>query len=399
MKALSGIRVLELTHMVSGPYAGMLMADMGAETIKVEPPISGEMTRGLMADDHPKFNVEGMGPYFLSFSRNKKSVTINLKTEKGLGLFYDLVKVSDVVLNNYSVGVVERLKIDHKHLTEINPRIITCSVTGFGETGPNNNLPSYDMVAQAMSGVMSITGHPNNPPTRAGYPISDANASMMAVIGILSALVARNQTGHGQHVDISMLDAQISALNYAATIHFMSGELPARIGNAHVNHVPYDVYPCQDGHIILAVAADEFWRNLMEIVNLPDLNTEENRFRAGRLKNREQIDGALKRIFPTQTRGYWLDKLRAARIPSAPVNDFNEAFNEAQVIARNMVVEVEQANGQHVRMPGNPIKLSETYADTFSSAPLLGQHNQEVYGDLLGKSDAEIAQLKNEGVI
>jgi crotonobetainyl-CoA:carnitine CoA-transferase CaiB-like acyl-CoA transferase len=398
MKALSGIRVLELTHMVSGPYAGMLMADMGAETIKVEPPVRGEMTRGLMADD-PRFNVEGMGPYFLSLSRNKKSVTINLKSETGLELFYNLVKVSDIVLNNYSVGGAERLKIDYAHLSKINPRIITCSITGFGETGPNNNLPSYDMVAQAMSGVMSITGHSNNPPTRAGYPISDANASMMAVIGILSALVARDQTGHGQHVDISMLDAQISALNYAATIHFMSGEVPARIGNAHINHVPYDVYPCQDGHIILAVAADEFWLNLMEIINLPDLNTEENRFRAGRQKNREQINGELNRIFSTQKKEYWLNILRAARIPSAPVNNLNEAFNEAQVIARNMVVEVEQANGKHVRMPGNPIKLSETYADTFTSAPLLGQHNQEIYKDLLGKSDAEVAELKNEGAI
>jgi crotonobetainyl-CoA:carnitine CoA-transferase CaiB-like acyl-CoA transferase len=193
MKALEGIRVLELTHMVSGPYAGMIMADMGAETIKVEPPVHGEMTRDLMTDD-PKFNIEGMGPYFLSLSRNKKSLTINLKSEKGLALFYDLVRVSDIVLNNYRVGVLERLKIDHDRLAEINPRIITCSITGFGETGPDNDLPSYDMVAQAMSGVMSITGHPNNPPTRAGYPISDVNASLMGIIGILSALVLRNQT-------------------------------------------------------------------------------------------------------------------------------------------------------------------------------------------------------------
>ena len=231
MKALSGIRMLELTHMVSGPYAGMIMADMGAEAINVEPPVQGEMTRGLMADN-PTFNVEGMGPYFLSLGRNKKSVTINLKSELGLALFYDLVKVSDIVLNNFSVGVVKRLKIDHDHLAEINPRIITCSITGFGETGPDKHLPSYDMVTQAMSGVMSITGQPGNPPTRAGIPISDLSASLMGVIGILSALVSRNQTGRGQHVDISMLDAQISTLNYAATIYFMSGEIPTPIGNA-----------------------------------------------------------------------------------------------------------------------------------------------------------------------
>ena len=398
MKALSGIRILELTHMVSGPYAGMLMADMGAETIKVEPPIHGEMTRGLMADD-PKFNVEGMGPYFLNLSRNKKSVTINLKSELGLALFYDLVKVSDIVLNNYSVGVVERLKIDHDRLAEINPGIITCSITGFGETGPNKNLPSYDMVAQAMSGVMSVTGRPNDPPIRAGYPISDANASLMAVIGILSAVVSRNETGRGQHVDISMLDTQISALNYAATIHLMSGENPKRIGNAHINHVPYEVYPCKDGHIILAVVTDEFWENLMEVLDLPDLHTEENHKRAGRQKNREQIDGEMSRVFLTEGKEYWIDKLRAARIPCAPVNTFSEAFMDPQVIARNMIVETESSNGERVRMPGNPVKLSETYEDSFTSSPLLGQHNEEIYKGLLGKSDNEIAVLKRKSII
>ena len=398
MNALSGIRMLELSHMVSGPYAGMLLADMGVETIKVEPPVHGEMTRSLMADN-PTFNVEGMGPYFLSLSRNKKSVTINLKSELGLELFYDLVRVSDIVLNNYSVGVVERLKIDHERLSKINPRIITCSITGFGETGPDNNLPSYDMVAQAMSGVMSITGQPGSPPTRAGIPIADMNASLMGVIGILSALVSRGQTGRGQHVDIAMLDAQISTLNYAATIFFMSGQVPTRIGNAHINHVPYDVYSCQDGHIILAVATDEFWRNLMEIVDLPDIDTEENRGRTGRQKNREQIDQELNRLFLTQRKDYWIEKLRAARIPCAPVYDFNEAFKNPQVMARNMVVEVDCPNGDRVRMPGNPIKLSETYSDSFTSSPLLGQHNNEIFVDLLEKSESEITVLSKEGAI
>jgi len=398
MKALSGIRILELTHVVSGPYAGMLLADLGAETIKVEPPVHGEMTRGLMADD-PKFNIEGMGPYFLSLSRNKKSVTVNLKSEAGLALFYDLVRVSDIVLNNFSVGVIERLKIDYDRLAEINPRIITCSISGFGETGPDKDLPSYDMVAQAMSGMMSITGLPDNPPTRAGYPVSDANASMMAVIGILSALVARNQTGRGQHVDISMLDASISALNYTATIHLMSGEDPKRIGNSHINHVPYEVYPCKDGHIILAVVTDEFWKNLTEIMDLPELNTEENRVREGRQKNRTQIDRELSRIFPTHEKGYWLEKLRAARIPCAPVNTYSEAFINPQVTARNMIVEVESPNGGRVRMPGNPIKLSDTYADTFTLSPKLGQHNDEIYRGLLGKSNDEIAMLKNNKAI
>ena len=398
MKALSGLRMLELSHMVSGPYAGMILADMGVETIKVEPPVHGEMTRGLMADN-PTFNVEGMGPYFLSLSRNKKSVTINLKSELGLELFYDLVRVSDIVLNNYSVGVVERLKIDHDRLSKINPRIITCSITGFGETGPDNNLPSYDMVAQAMSGAMSITGQPDSPPTRAGIPIADMNASLMGVIGILSALVSRSQTGRGQHVDISMLDAQISTLNYAATIYFMSGQIPTRIGNAHINHVPYNVYPCRDGHIILAVVTDEFWRNLMEFIDLPDINTEENRDRAGRQKNRNQIDHELSRLFITKEKDYWIEKLRAARIPCAPVYNFKEAFKNSQVMARNMVVEVDYPNGDRVRMPGNPIKLSETYSDSFTSSPLLGQHNNEIFVDLLEKTESELTVLLEEGAI
>jgi crotonobetainyl-CoA:carnitine CoA-transferase CaiB-like acyl-CoA transferase len=340
-----------------------------------------------------------MGPYFHSLNRNKKSITINLKSTSGLELFYELVKASDIVLNNYRVGVVERLKIDHDRLEKINPQIVTCSITGFGETGPDNNLPSYDMVAQAMSGVMSITGQPGSPPTRAGIPISDMNASMMAVIGILAALTSRSQTGRGQHVDISMLDAQISTLNYAAAIHFMSGEVPARIGNAHVNHVPYEVFRCLDGHIILAVVTDEFWKKLMEIMELPLINTEENRNRGGRLKNREQIDGELTRILLTQGRDYWLGKLRAARISCAPVYDFNEAFTNPQVISRNMVVEVDSQNGRTVRIPGNPIKLSETYSNSFTAAPTLGQHNREIFMDLIGKSTSEMDALDDEGAI
>ncbi len=398
MNALSGIRMLELTHMVSGPYAGMLLADLGVETIKVEPPGRGEMTRGLMADD-PRFNVGGMGPYFLSLNRNKMSVTINLKSKLGLALFYDLVRVSDIVLNNFRVGVIERLKIDHQHLAEINPRIITCSISGFGETGPDANLPSYDMVAQAMSGTMSITGQPDGPPTRAGIPIADMYGSLMGVTGILAALVARNQTNRGQHVDISMLDAQMSTLNYAATIYFLSKESPKRIGNAHITHVPYDIYPCQDGHIVLAVVTDEFWRKLTGILDLPELDTDENQVRAGRLKNRELINHELSRMLIKRSRKYWLEKLRTAGIPSAPVNDFAEAFAEPQVRAREMVVEVEHTQGERVCMPGNPVKLSETYTDTFTPSPALGEHNQKIFGELLGKSIAEIVELKRTEAI
>ncbi|MBL8091827.1 MAG: CoA transferase, partial [Anaerolineales bacterium] len=209
MKALQGIKILDLTHMLSGPYAGMILADLGAESIKVEPPVTGEGTRRLLEKDAEN-SLNGFGAYFMTLNRNKKSVTLDLKSEKGLEIFYELVKTADIVLSNFSAGVTQRLKIDYEHLSKINPRIITCTVTGFGETGPAKNRTAFDMVAQAMGGGMSITGQIGNPPTRSGIPIGDLGGGLMGVIGVLSALQARHITGHGQHVDISMLDAQIS---------------------------------------------------------------------------------------------------------------------------------------------------------------------------------------------
>jgi len=394
MRPLEGIRVLELTHMVSGPYAGMLLADLGAETIKVEPP-EGEMTRGLMVQD-PALNAGGMGPYFLSLNRNKKSVTLDLKSEAGQAIFYDLVKVSDVVLNNYRAGVMERLGIDHAQLKAVNPAIITCSITGFGEAGPDRDLPSYDMVVQAMSGVMSVTGDPSGTPARAGIPISDVSSSAMAVIGIQSALIARQRTGVGQHVDISMLDSQISAMNYMATIALMSGEPAPRLGSAHQHHVPYDVYPCRDGHLILAVVTDRFWQALVAVLDIPELDTDENRERPGRLKNRARIDGRLKELFAAREKAYWLARLRERSIPCAPVNNFLDAFAEPQLAARNMIVETRIPGDRSVPMPGNPVKLSGTPAEIFLPPAALGQHNREVLVELLGYPETELEKRMNK---
>lgn len=397
MKALNGIRLLDLTHMLSGPYAGMMLADLGAETIKVEPPGRGEGTRRLLASD-PKNSRHGMGAYFLTLNRNKKSVTLNLKSEEGLALFYDLVKTADVVLDNFSAGVTSRLKIDFEHLSKVNPRIITCTITGFGSDGPGAKRPAFDMVAQATGGGMSITGQPNNAPTRAGIPIGDLGGGMMGVIGVLSALMAREQTGRGQHVDISMLDAQISLLNYMATMHFLSGMIPGQLGNAHFVHVPYNTFPCSDGYIIIAVIVDKFWENLMTLVDAPDLDLEENKGQPGRWQNQDIINARLSEIFQTNTQDYWISKLREARIPCAPVNNLAQALTDEQVLHRNMVVEVEHSQGGTIKMPGNPIKLSETHEDTYSSPPTLGEHTDEVLA-ALGKSAEEIAQLKEEGII
>lgn len=398
MKALEGIRILDLTHMLSGPYAGMILADLGAESIKVEPPGRGEGTRRLLEKD-PKNSLNGFGVYFMTLNRNKKSVTIDLKSEDGLALFYELVKTADVVLTNFSAGVTERLKIAYTHLSKINPRIITCTVTGFGETGPGKNRTAFDMVAQAMGGGMSITGQPGNPPTRSGIPIGDLGGGLMAAIGVLSAIQARNTTGRGQHVDISMLDAQISLLNYMATMYFLSGDIPDKLGNGHFVHVPYDTFQCSDGYIIIAVITDNFWEALMTVVDAPELNTEENKGQPGRWKNKIQINSRLNKIFSTDAKANWLEKLRKKRIPCAPVNNLEQALSDPQTLARNMVIEVEHPLGGTAKMPGNPIKLSDTHEETYSPPPTVGQHTEEVLKDLLNKSIEEINALKKKGII
>ena len=398
MKALHGIRILDLTHMLSGPYAGMILADLGADSIKIEPPGRGEGTRRLLEKD-PKTSLNGFGPYFMTLNRNKRSVTLDLKTDAGLALFYELIKVSDVVLSNFSAGVTARLQIDFPRLSEINPRIITCTVTGFGETGPDRSRTAFDMVAQAMGGGMSITGQPSSPPTRSGIPIGDLGGGMMAVIGILAALQARQTTGRGQNVDISMLDAQISLLNYMATMYLRSGEIPDKLGNRHFVHVPYDTFACSDGYIIIAVITDNFWVALMDVVDVPELNTEENLNQPGRWKNQEQINQILNEVFQTGTQADWLEKLQAKRIPCAPVNNFEQALNSPQVLARNMVVDVEHPLGGTAKMPGNPIKLSDTHEDTFSPPPLVGQHTDEILTSLLGKTQTELDLLRDAGVI
>lgn len=397
MKALSHIRLLDLTHMLSGPYCGMMLADLGADTLKIEPPGSGEATRKLLAGD-ARYHREGMNAYFLTLNRNKKSVALNLKSQEGMALFYGLVGGSDIVLDNFSAGVTERLKIDHASLSAINPRIITCSITGFGEDGPARDRPSFDLVAQAMGGGMTLTGKRGDP-QRSGIPIGDLCGGLMGVVGILSALAAREATGRGQHVDVSMLDTQLSLQNYVATMFTMSGIVPMADGNEHPAHVPYNSYPVKDGHIIIAVITDAFWQNLMGVLDLPDLAIPEHDTAAGRRQSRALINARLAEVLQTGTKAEWLEKLRAARIPCAPVNTVAEAVADPQTLARDMMVDVTLNGGGVVRMPGNPIKLSETRDVRYAPPPTLGQHTEAVLRDVLGKTDAEITALRAAGAI
>ena len=384
--------------MLAGPYAGMVLADLGAEVVKVEPLGSGEMTRGLLKND-PNYSFKNFGAYFLTLNRNKKSVSIDLKNKKGLEVFYDLVRSADVVLNNFSAGVVSKLKIDFENLSSINPKIITCSITGFGETGPHSTRPAYDQIVQAYSGGMSITGKDAKSPTRAGIPIGDLGSGLYSVVGILSALYSREKTQKGQHIDLSLLDVQISLLTYMATMQTLSGIDPEPIGNAHFVHVPYNSFTTSDGFVVIAVITDEFWKSLKSVVNVGSLDDSKFDSSIDRLKNQAFIENELNKVLSTQTSDHWIDKLNKAKVPCAPINKFSDALNDEQVKHRNMIVEVEHPDGGFVKMPGNPVKMSYTNEESYSSPPHLGTDTREILKNWSKYEDDKIESLENEKII
>ena len=398
MKALSDIVMLDLTHMLSGPFAAMLLADLGARTIKVEPPGTGEMTRSLMGD-HPRYAYKGMGPYFRTLNRNKKSVCIDLKQAEGRALFHELAAKADIVVNNFRAGVTERLGIDHETLAAINPRIVTCSVTGFGEEGPDCNRTAFDMVAQGYGGGMSITGEPGGPPIRAGVPMGDLTSGLFGAVAMLAALHARELTGRGQHIDLSMQDCQVSLLSYIAAMHLLSGDVPRQFGNAHSVYVPYDTFQTKDRWLIIAVVKDDQWARLRDVLGSPVLQDARFDGYEGRRDHREVVVGAITEALAARGCDEWLERLRAARVPCGPVNDVAHALTDVQVQARDMVVEIGHPEGGSFRTTGNPIKLSETPGESYDPPPLLGQHTDEVLTGLCGKSNTDLARLREAGVI
>jgi len=367
--------------MLAGPYTTMILADLGAEVVKIEQPKTGDITRNLLKDD-PKYSLDGIGAYHLTLGRNKKSVELDLKSEEGLKLFKELAEVADVVVDNFSQGVTKRLGIDHQSLKEVNPKIITCSISGFGDTEVNR--PAYDNLIQGYAGAMSITGTDKENPVKSGIPIADLGAGLYAVIGILSAIQSREKNDFGEHVDISMLDTQVSLLTYMATMHFLSGENPEPIGNQHMNHVPFNSYRTSDGFIQIGVVAEDFWPSLIEALDLKQLDTEENKVRSGRLKNREHIDQAVQEVFITNTTEHWLKTLQEHRVPCGPINTLSETFQDADLLKRNMIVEVLQDSGASVKMPGNPVKISN-HDEEFRRSPKLGEHTSEIFKDWLDK--------------
>ena len=398
MKPLNGIKVIDLTHMLAGPYAGMVIADLGAEVVKVEPLPPGDITRNLLSSD-PNYSFKGFGAYHLTLNRNKKSISLDLKSEEGLQTFYDLVKSADVVLNNFSAGVVTKLKIDFESLQKINPRIVTCSITGFGETGPHSLRPAYDQIVQAYSGGMSITGPDANTPTRAGIPIGDLGSGLYGVIGILSALLSREKTNVGQHIDMSLLDVQISLLTYMATMQTLSNIDPEPIGNAHFVHVPYNSFTTSNGFVVIAVITDAFWEALLEVVNIDSLKDPKFSKSVDRLKNQEFIESELNKELSTKSSEHWIKALNNAKVPCAPINTFSQALSDEQVIHRNMVVEVEHPDGGKVKMPGNPVKLSYTNEDSYTPPPHLGKDTKKILQDWAGYDKDKIQALIDMNIV
>lgn len=395
---LRNIKVLDLTHMLSGPYGGMILADLGCEVVKIEPPIKGEGTRRLLEND-PNYSVNGMGAYFYTLNRNKKSVAIDLKAAEGLKIFYQLAEKADVVISNFSAGVTKKLKIDFETLKNINPKIITCTVSGFGESGPNFQRPAFDQIAQALGGGMSITGLSAKEPMRAGIPIGDLGGGMFAVMGIQAALIDRANSGVGQHVDISMLDCQISMLNYMATMQTMSGIVPEPIGNSHFVHMPYNSFLTKDYPIVIAAVGDQFWPRLLKIFKDPELQNPLYEKAFERQKDKEKLESIIQQELLKESSDYWLHALEKESVPCARVNNLEQAINDEQAQYRNMLVEVPHPEGGSAKIPGNPIKLSSVEKEEFLAPPLLGEHTQEILENWLGYSPNQLAELDSQNII
>jgi crotonobetainyl-CoA:carnitine CoA-transferase CaiB-like acyl-CoA transferase len=392
MAPLDGITVLDLTRVLSGPYCTMLLADMGARVIKVEQPHKGDDTRAW----GPPF-LEGESAYFLSINRNKESVTLDFKHREGRALLEQLLGRADVLVENFRPGALTRLGLDYETLSKDYPRLIYCSISGFGHTGPRWKQPGYDAIMQAEGGLMSITGTADGPPVRLGVAIVDIVSGMFAAYGIAMALLARERTGKGQEVDLAMLDATVALLTYQAGNFFASGKVPARLGNRHPSIVPYETFTASDGDFVLAVGNDDQWRTFCRVAGLVD----DGRFAT----NRQRVSGYdslrpfVAERLKERPRQHWIDTLTAAGVPCGSVRTFDELFADPQIDAREMIAMVEHATIGPLKALGVPVKLSETPGAIRTPPPTLGQHTDAILGHDLGLSAEAIADLRRQQVI
>ncbi|MBY6186750.1 CoA transferase [Marinobacter hydrocarbonoclasticus] len=382
MGALTGVRVLDLSRVLAGPWAGQLLADLGAEVIKVERPGRGDDTRQWGPPFLEGSNGERESAYFLCANRGKRSVCLDLSQPQDQQRCRELAAQCDVVIENFKVGDAARMGLDYSTLTALNPALIYCSITGFGQTGPYRNRPGYDLLVQAMGGLMSITGSPQGEPQKVGVALTDIMTGLYATVGILAALNERQQSGQGQNIDLALLDVTAATLANQATNALVGGLNPGRLGNAHPNIVPYQSFVCADGELVLAVGNDAQFGRLCELLGMAD-RASDPRFatNAARVAHRSELVPALARAFLAGGRDHWLTQLEQAGIPAGPINSVQEVFADPQIRAREMVVTLQHTNGAEVALPGNPIKLSRTPVQYRSAPPALGQSAPEWIGE------------------
>ena len=392
--ALTGIRVLDLTRVLAGPYATMVLGDFGAEVIKLEQPGTGDESRNF----GPFKN--GFSLYFMSVNRGKQSLTLDLKAPKGKEIFLELVKQSDVLVENFRPGAMKKLGLDYETLRQSQPSLIYAACSGFGQTGPYAQRGAYDMIIQGMGGIISITGEPKRPPVRVGTSISDITAALFTAIGVLSALRHRDRTGEGQLVDVAMLDGMVAILENAIVRHFATGEIPQPLGSQHPAITPFEAFESADGYIIIAIGNDSLWGKFCEHVERPDLVSDE-RFatNASRTANHDQLFPILTEIMRGRTTARWIEGLYAMDVPCGPINTIDKVVNHPQVLAREMIAKVSHDITGNVEVPGVPIKLSKTPGQVTTPAPALGEHTAEILMRLLAKSPETVDRLEREGVV